>query len=135
MGPIDYLRVQTETAELAEIPERGHPKTRRLHGETDTMVNGQQLMSSLRAPSRPTGRVNDVTVDWPVTTGHYSSAPQGLRAVPGSCYRLRIHGPCRRLLSPVRRIDVVSMHLYGAGIRMVRGSFSSAARLPRLSSF
>jgi hypothetical protein len=46
-----------------------------------------------------------------------------------------LYGSSSHPLSRVRRIDVVSMHLYGAGIRMVRGSFSSAALLPRLSSF
>lgn len=56
----------------------------------------------------------------------------GLRDLRGSCYRLSIHGSPSHPLSPVRRIDDVSMHLYGAGIRMVRDLFSSAAL--RLSS-
>ncbi len=46
-----------------------------------------------------------------------------LRAIRGSCYGLKTHGFPSHPLSPVRRIDAVSMHLYGAGIRMVRGSF------------
>jgi hypothetical protein len=46
-----------------------------------------------------------------------------------------IYGSSIHPLSPVRRIDAVSMHLYGAGRRMVRDHFSSAALLPGLSTF
>jgi hypothetical protein len=46
-----------------------------------------------------------------------------------------IHVSSSRPLSPVRRIDALSMHLYGAGIRMVRRPFSGTALLPGVSSF